>query len=191
MILICYFCLYTTILHQNKFQFCLFQKTILVQGVQVPYVILGDPAYPLKTWLMKNYPFTGGITKEQDSFNAYLNKGRVTVELAFGRLKGRWRRLTKRIESSVTFVPTIISTCCVLHNIVEYRKDHFVDSWLDIIENNQTEYPQPEPQQRDLITDYGVIVQEERAGEQTRNALLEVTKRMPVITSLTWRAKKF
>lgn len=55
-------------------------------------MIIGDPAYPLLPWLMKN--FTGANLKpEEDSFNAYMNSARVSVEIAFGRLKARWRRL--------------------------------------------------------------------------------------------------
>lgn len=55
--------------------------------MEVPYIIIGDPAYPLLPWLIKGYP--GAVTVEQDSFNVYLNSARVVVEMAFGRLRGR------------------------------------------------------------------------------------------------------
>ena len=53
----------------------------------VPLVMLGDPAYPLKTWVMK--PFLDiGLTQRQRKFNYRLSRARVVVECAFGRLKG-------------------------------------------------------------------------------------------------------
>lgn len=61
-------------------------------GMDVPFVILGDPAYP---WLMKPYTATGTITREQKQFNYQLSRAQVVVECAFGHLKGPWRSLMK------------------------------------------------------------------------------------------------
>ena len=50
----------------------------------------------LKTWLMK--PFSDNeLTASQKKFTYQLNHVCV-VENAFGRLKGRWRSLMKRID---------------------------------------------------------------------------------------------
>jgi len=35
--------------------------TRTINGVNVPLLILGDPAYPLKPWMMKCYPDTGHL----------------------------------------------------------------------------------------------------------------------------------
>nr|XP_039260278.1 uncharacterized protein LOC120336620 [Styela clava] len=58
-----------------------------IQNCDVPLMILGDPAYPLQTWLMKGY--SGSLNPSEESFNVYLSSARNVVEHAFGRLKSR------------------------------------------------------------------------------------------------------
>ncbi|XP_065420744.1 uncharacterized protein LOC135974969 isoform X2 [Chrysemys picta bellii] len=55
--------------------------------VEMPIVILGDPAYLLMPWLMK--PYTGSLDSSKERFNYRLSRCRMTVECAFGRLKAR------------------------------------------------------------------------------------------------------
>lgn len=65
-----------------------------VNGVTVLPVILGDSAFPFRTWLMK--PFTNAVlTPQQRYFNYRLSRGRMVTEGAYGQLKGRWRILRK------------------------------------------------------------------------------------------------
>ena len=60
-----------------------------------------------------------------------LSRARVVVECAFGRIKGRWRSLLKRSNVCVDFMSTVVTSCCILHNLCEVHKDGFDEQWLD------------------------------------------------------------
>ena len=90
-----------------------------VNGRQLPLALAGDQAYPLQTWLMKAYPAAQESDRTKARFNERLGAARVVVEHAFGRLKGRWRRILKRSEHSFRYVPRITFAAVTLHNILE------------------------------------------------------------------------
>ncbi|XP_077970988.1 uncharacterized protein LOC120327785 isoform X2 [Styela clava] len=127
-----------------------------IQNCDVPLMILGDPAYPLQTWLMKGY--SGSLNPSEESFNVYLSSARNVVEHAFGRLKSRWRCLSKRCDISYKFMPKVVATCCVLHNICEKRKDVFLGRW-----SNETYVAQPQPERRSAASNCSEAVQNREA----------------------------
>ncbi|KAL6490174.1 hypothetical protein MHYP_G00005190 [Metynnis hypsauchen] len=123
-----------TVLRQSE----LFQKAHLlpkgvknIEGEEVQLLVVGDPAYPLLDWLIKGYTNSPNLTPEQESFNVYLSSLRVGVEMAFGKLKSRWRVLLKRSDFHFSFAPTMIATCCALHNFCEKQKDAISTNWLE------------------------------------------------------------
>ena len=50
-----------------------------ISGKDVPVVLIGDPAYPLLSWLMKAFPDTGSLSQQQRTFNFRLSSARVIV----------------------------------------------------------------------------------------------------------------
>ena len=107
-----------------------------INGTDVPLVILGDPAYPLLPWLMKPFPDNGRLNDGQKTFNYRQSRARMVIENAFGRLKGRWRVLLKKMEVSIDIAPIITSACCVLHNLCEIWGEEFQDEWLAGVNEN-------------------------------------------------------
>ena len=101
----------------------------LIEGCNVPLLILGDPAYPLLPWLLKGYSDCGTLTAKQRNFNYCLSRARFVVENAFGCLKGRWRCLLKRNDTKITLLSNVIAACCTLHNICEVHGDSFDEDW--------------------------------------------------------------
>ena len=54
---------------------------------------------------------------EEESFNVYLSSGRMVIECAFGRLKGRFLKLQKRMDLDASVVPKVVTACCILVHI--------------------------------------------------------------------------
>ena len=135
-------------------------RTIL--GRQIKPCLVGDSAYPMHTWLVKPFNFNSSLTAKQKHFNYRLSRARIVVENTFGRLKARWRRLMKRNDMSTENIPTVITACCILHNICEIHGEYFNDSWLA----DNTEYEQPSSSMATHTALSG-------ASHEVRNTLME------------------
>lgn len=109
-----------------------------ISGQDFGLYIIGDGAYPLTSWLMKPYPEDGHLTPHQEMYNCRISEARSVVEMAFNRLKGRWKCLQKRNDCSLERVKSMVHTCCVLHNLCEIRGEDYREEWALTIS-----FPQP------------------------------------------------
>ena len=97
-------------------------KEIVEGEIPVPVCILGDPAYPLLQFLMKEYP--DGETSLAEQFFGYrLSSARMVIECTFGRLKGRFGTLRRPMDIKLSNLPVVIYSCFVLHNFCEMEKE--------------------------------------------------------------------
>lgn len=83
----------------------------------VPYVFLGDEAYPLMENLMKPYS-QKQISHDEKIFNYRLCRARRVVENAFGILATRFTIFHTAISLNVENIDIVILASCALHNFL-------------------------------------------------------------------------
>jgi hypothetical protein len=79
--------------------------------------ILGNKAYPLKTFLMKPLARKNMSCEERIS-NCRLSQARRCTECTFGVLTAKWRLLNKATETNVNKAERIVRCVCLLRNII-------------------------------------------------------------------------
>ncbi|XP_039305688.1 protein ALP1-like [Solenopsis invicta] len=87
----------------------------------LPYCIVGDEAFPLKTYLLRPYPGKQKLTPQKRIFNYRLSRARRVIENTFGILVNKWRIFRKPIIANISNTTRIIQASIVLHNWL--RKD--------------------------------------------------------------------
>ena len=92
-------------------------KPLPNSGIVLPFVILGDEAYPLSPYLMRPFP-RQDLNDEKRIFKHRLSRARRCVECAFGILRAKWRFLATEIDTSVSNCEKVVKAACLLHNII-------------------------------------------------------------------------
>jgi hypothetical protein len=119
----------------------LFQQSSIfwdfMDGKHEGQVLLGDAAYPLKTWCMT--PFERKIPQDviEANYNYWHSSARMVVERAFGVLKKRFPILKQPWSSKPSQVVEVVGICVSLHNICcesdsEWDAEHY-KMWLEAV----------------------------------------------------------
>ncbi|XP_063761709.1 uncharacterized protein LOC134879242 [Eleginops maclovinus] len=87
----------------------------------MPYVLVGDEAYPLRPDLMKPFPHRN-LNTNQRIYNYRLSRARRVVENAFGILSNRFRVFRTTICLEPDKVVKIVFACMCLHNFLRQRR---------------------------------------------------------------------
>ena len=96
--------------------------TKTMENTDVYPMILGDSAFPFRTWLMKPYSHAV-LSPEERNFNYRLSRARMVTERGFGQLKSRWRVLYRKLGCHPRAVKRIALACVALHNICSNAGD--------------------------------------------------------------------
>lgn len=86
----------------------------------LPYTVVADDAFPLKSYIMKPYP-SRNLTIEQLIFNYRLSRARRIVENAFGILANRFRVFLSPILLSPVNAEKVVLCSCALHNYLRIK----------------------------------------------------------------------
>uniref|UniRef100_A0A182K4C6 DDE Tnp4 domain-containing protein n=1 Tax=Anopheles christyi TaxID=43041 RepID=A0A182K4C6_9DIPT len=113
------------------------------------------------------------MTAAERSFNVYAAKGRTCIDRTFERLVGRWKALNRCSSmGQASFVPDVILTCCILHNIAEQYGSPYKDAWSEC--HSEEDVTPEQPHWECQITSMD--------GEDVRNRLTKyMCDRFPVI----------
>ena len=83
----------------------------------IPFHLVGDDAFALKTWLMKPYSHQSQVYHEK-IYSYRLSRARRVVENAFGLLQARMRVFGTTMQQQPPVVRIVTMCGCVMHNLI-------------------------------------------------------------------------
>lgn len=89
----------------------------------LPYVFVGDDAFPLRGDLMKPYRQSSLDNDEKRIFNYRLSRARRIIENVFGILVSRFQIFKSPINLSLENIEIVVKACVALHNYLITIKD--------------------------------------------------------------------
>ena len=92
-------------------------RQLLGSGKEFPYIIVGDEAFPLKTYMLKPYA-RSDLDDSKRIFNYRLSRARRVVENVFGIMSSRLRIFRRPINSKPENVKEIVKAAVALHNFL-------------------------------------------------------------------------
>lgn len=110
-------------------------RSLTERSRTLPYVIVGDEAFPAKTYLLRPYPGRG-LPVDKRIFNYRLSRARRVSENAFGILCQKFRVFLNKLQVQPKNADKIVLASLCLHNFL--RTDNQFLSTLEE-ENNANE----------------------------------------------------
>jgi len=104
-------------------------ESLTVDGLFLPYVLVGDEAFQLTEYLLRPYPGKS-LNQERTIFNYRLSRARRTIENTFGILVSRWRILKRPIICTIEKSMKIVQAIVCLHNWLR-KQDIGVNQYVD------------------------------------------------------------
>ena len=97
-------------------------------NVNMPYFLVGDDAFGLKTYLMKPYS-RRALRLDELIYNYRISRARRVVENAFGLLVQVFRCLLNTLQVKVNKATQVTYACVVLHNLL---RDKYVEAHVGL-----------------------------------------------------------
>lgn len=97
----------------------------------MPFVIVGDEAFPLMENLMRPYPGREGLDLDKLVYNYRHSRARRMSENGFGILVAQWRIFSRPIIAKLENAENVIKAAVCLHNfLMKYVKHNYIPPLL-------------------------------------------------------------
>ena len=154
----------------------------------VPYFLVGDEAFPLKSCLMR--PFPGrSLNKEQRVFNYRLSRARRVVENAFGILAMRWRIYRRACNLTPDHVESVVKATVTLQNYLQRQSSTANTSCSsDAGENEPRSVDQPDDVTSSALSDLAGLSRS-KATKQAMEVRQKLAQYFGTSGSMPWQQR--